>query len=105
MCKFLLIPIDNISECENKNFKIITKKDLIKGLSKSKSEGFFDVSKKVDSEKNSTNEESLNNIACLGNHDINQVSVQEYFKKYDSSLAKIKKNVERLEKQNRSRLN
>lgn len=115
LCKYLLIPIANIEDYNKNDFKIISKKDLIQSISKSKSVGLFAPLKNNFRALHnnyspgltvvtSDDEERYENVNCLRSNDINQVSAQDYFKKYDSSLAKIKKNVEKLEKQNRSRL-
>ena len=116
LCKQLLIPVVDISEYENKDYKIVSKFEVFKGILKSKSVGHFEQHKGNFSaqhsgynpeilDSNSNDEERLDNVDCLKGTDTSQVSVQDYFKKFDSSLAKIKKNVEKLDKQNRSRLN
>ncbi|ESO12919.1 hypothetical protein HELRODRAFT_159507 [Helobdella robusta] len=102
LCKQLLIPICNRDDLPASfNGELIAKKDLNKHMPKSKS-----IGRLADSTNNSNYFSNPNTpIAsnCLNAKDSedshNITNHQDYFSKYDSSLAKIKCNIERLEKQ------
>jgi LysM repeat protein len=89
--QFLYIPVST-SDSIPTNYKgeIFTKTDIKKSLSKSTSRGQLSESK--DSPRDKEKSCSVQETNSLS-------TAKDYFSKFDSSLAKIKDNVDRLEKQ------